>query len=119
MFLQLIFIYNILNKKEMSIIEDRSMSEISMIKEEKGKHQLDLYEKKIYYEEKEYYETRSKNLIGKKCLIKCSNNIEICDHAILQQRIILRGDLAKVSIGKYVVLSEMVIIKPPTKRQNK
>jgi hypothetical protein len=65
-------------------------------------------------------------LIGKKCLIKSSNNIEICDHAILQQRIILRGDLAKVSIGKpypsigkYVVLSEMVIIKPPTKRQNK
>ena len=65
-------------------------------------------------------------MIGKKCLIKSSNNIEICDHAILQQRIILRGDLAKVSIGKqclsigkYVVLSEMVIIKPPTKRQNK
>lgn len=52
-------------------------------------------------------------------MIKSSNNIEICDHAILQQRIILRGDLAKVSIGKYVILSEMVVIKPPTKRQNK
>lgn len=78
-----------------------------------------MFEKKVFYEEKEYYETRSKNLIGKKCLIKSSNNIEICDHAILMQRIILRGDLAKVSIGKYVILSEMVIIKPPTKRQNK
>lgn len=100
------------------MITDRSVSEIN-IKEEKSKLVLDMFEKKIGYEEKEYYETRSKNLIGKKCLIKSSNNIEICDHAILQQRIILRGDLAKVSIGKYVVLSEMVIIKPPTKRQNK
>ena len=100
-----------------SEITDRSMSQIT-VREEKNKG-LDLFEKKVYYEDREFYETRSKNLIGKKCLIKSSNNIEICDHAILHQRLILRGDLAKVSIGKYVILSEMVIIKPPTKRQNK
>jgi hypothetical protein len=102
----------------MSEITDRSVSQIT-VREDKPKTGLDLFEKKIYYEERDFYETRSKNLIGKKCLIKSSNNIEICDHAILHQRIIVRGDLAKVSIGKYVILSEMVILKPPTKRQNK
>lgn len=104
----------------MSSITERAPSQLIPAEEkEKEKGKQDLFERKVYYHEKEFYETRSKNLIGKKCLIKCSNNIEICDHAILQQRIILRGDLAKVSIGKYVVLSEMVILKPPTKRQNK
>lgn len=75
------------------------MSELIVKEEKGGSRALDIFERKIGYEEKEFYETRSKNLIGKKCLIKSSNNIEICDHAILQQRIILRGDLAKVSIG--------------------
>lgn len=50
------------------------MSQIT-VREEKPKGGLDLFEKKVYYEEKDFYETRSKNLIGKKCLIKSSNNI--------------------------------------------
>ena len=58
----------------MSEIADRSVSQIT-VRDEKPKHAPDLFEKKLYYEERDFYETRSKNLIGKKCLIKSSNNI--------------------------------------------
>lgn len=33
-------------------------------------------------------------------------------------RLILRADLGKIYIGRYVTLSENVIVKPPMKRQN-
>jgi dynactin-5 len=36
----------------------------------------------------------------------------------LQQKIILRADLAKIFIGRYVILNEGVIIKPPFKKQH-
>lgn len=65
----------------------------------------DIFQKKVFYFEKDYFKTKSKNLISKKCLIKNSANIEIYDHAILQEKIILRADLAKIFIGRYVILS--------------
>lgn len=34
------------------------------------------------------------------------------------ERIILRADLAKIYLGRYTILSENVIIKPPMKKQN-
>lgn len=33
-------------------------------------------------------------------------------------RLILRADLSKIYIGRYVTLSQNVIVKPPIKRQN-
>lgn len=33
-------------------------------------------------------------------------------------RLILRADLSKIFIGRFVTLSENVIVKPPIKRQN-
>ena len=34
------------------------------------------------------------------------------------ERLILRADLNKIFIGRYVTLSENVIVKPPMKKQN-
>lgn len=34
------------------------------------------------------------------------------------ERLILRADLNKIYIGRYVTLSENVIVKPPMKKQN-
>jgi dynactin-5 len=35
------------------------------------------------------------------------------------EKIIMRADLSKIMIGKYVTISDSVIIKPPIKKQNK
>ena len=78
----------------------------------------ELFEKKVKYSDQKYHETRSKNLICKHCLIKNSDHIEIFDHVILMDRLILRADLGKIYIGRYVTLSENVIVKPPMKKQN-
>lgn len=91
-------------------------SKLESILSENKKQELDIFEKQIFYSERDYLLTRSMNLIGKKCLIKGSNNIEIFDHAILNQRIILRGDLMKISIGRYTTLGEAVIVKPTSKK---
>jgi carbonic anhydrase/acetyltransferase-like protein (isoleucine patch superfamily) len=34
------------------------------------------------------------------------------------EKVILRSDLSQIVIGKYVILSDNVIIKPPLKKQN-
>ena len=78
----------------------------------------ELFDKKVKYNEQKYFETKSKNFIYKHCLIKSSDNIEIFDHSILMERIILRADLAKIYLGRYTILSESIIIKPPMKKQN-
>jgi hypothetical protein len=35
---------------------------------------------------------------------------------IMKERLILRGDLARIGMGKYVILYENITIKPPYKK---
>lgn len=62
------------------------------------------FENKVYYAKENYFETRSGNLISKRCLIKGSDHIQISGKTILQEKLIIRGDLAQISLGKYVTL---------------
>jgi|JI6StandDraft_1071083.scaffolds.fasta_scaffold07108_6 dynactin-5 len=76
------------------------------------------FENKVYYAKEAYFETRSGNLISKRCLIKGSDHIQISGKTILQEKLIIRGDLAQISLGKYVTLLEGVILKPSYKKHN-
>lgn len=82
--------------------EIKETKETKEIKEYKDDEEL--FERKVRYNEQKYHETRSKNLICKHCLIKNSDHIEIYDHVILMDRLILRADLSKIYIGRYVTL---------------
>lgn len=72
----------------------------------------------MYYSKDAYFETRSGNLISKRCLIKGSDHIQISGKTILQEKLIIRGDLASITLGKYVTLLEGVILKPSYKKHN-
>ena len=69
-----------------------------------------------YYNPEEYLETPSGNKIHKKALIKGSGQIQLQGRVIMKQGLIIRGDIAKVSMGKYVMLHENVTLKPSYKK---
>lgn len=58
----------------------------------------------IYYKPENYLETSSGNKISKNCLIRGSDQIQPSGKAIMQDRIILRGDLGIIKLGKYVII---------------
>ncbi len=59
---------------------------------------------KIYYNKNEYFETPSGNRINKRSLIRGTSKINLNGKTIMMERCIVRGDLAKITLGKYVIL---------------
>jgi dynactin-5 len=70
----------------------------------------------VYYNPEEYLETLSGNKLHKRALIKGSDQIQLQGKVIMKSGLIIRGDLAKVTMGKYVTLMENVTLKPSYKR---
>ncbi|CAD8123051.1 unnamed protein product [Paramecium sonneborni] len=66
----------------------------------------------IQYDKSEFHETSSGIKISKKSIIKGTEQINVSGRCIFFHDVILRGDLAKVSIGKYLVVHEKVTLKP-------
>jgi len=66
----------------------------------------------IYYSLEKFYETSSGNILGRKVVVKGSNQIALSGKSILHNTCILRADLAKISLGKYVIMKEGCIVKP-------
>jgi dynactin-5 len=64
------------------------------------------------FDEAAYFLTSKKNRISKQSLIKGTDNILIDGKAIILPGAILRGDLADIIMGEYVIIKEDVIIRP-------
>ncbi|SCZ89826.1 BZ3500_MvSof-1268-A1-R1_Chr9g10609 [Microbotryum saponariae] len=72
----------------------------------------------------DYIETDTGNKVSRKCVISGSQNIILGGKTLIQPGVIIRGDLRRagatgaavvVSIGKYCVLGEGCILRPPAK----
>ncbi|KEI37454.1 uncharacterized protein L969DRAFT_96533 [Mixia osmundae IAM 14324] len=78
---------------------------------------------KIYYKRSEYIETDTGNKVSKRSTICGSSNIVLGGKTIIQQGSIIRGDLRRqgagnavvVAIGRYCLLGENAVIRPPYK----
>ena len=70
----------------------------------------------VYYNPDQYLETVSGNKLSKKSLIRGTDQIQPSGKTIFHDRIIIRGDLAIIKIGKYVVLHENVTLRPTYKK---
>ena len=70
----------------------------------------------IEFSRVEYIETQSGNKVSKKSLLAGSNNIRLAGRAVIKHGCVLRGDFASITMGKYVVLTEGVVLRPPYKR---
>lgn len=66
----------------------------------------------IPFDQAQYFITSKKNKISKQSLIKGTDNILIEGKAIILPGAILRGDLAVIQTGEYVIIKEDVILRP-------
>ena len=70
----------------------------------------------IFYEKENYIETKKGNKISKQSILCGSRNIVVDGMCIIMQGAILRGDLAKIKMGKYNIIRENAVIRPPIKK---
>lgn len=64
----------------------------------------------------EFVQTKSGIVISRKCSLCGPQNIKVEGKSILKERVIIRADLAPIKIGKYCIIAENTIIRPPTRR---
>ncbi|KAI8815830.1 trimeric LpxA-like protein [Fimicolochytrium jonesii] len=77
----------------------------------------------IYYDKAEYIETDTGNKVSRKSVICGSQNIVLGGKTVIQKECIIRGDLRRtgpghtvvVAIGRYCLLSQRCVIRPPYK----
>ena len=72
-----------------------------------------------YYNKKEYIDIRKGNIINKKTFIPGIKNIRHSGKFIIEEACIIRGDLAKISLGKYVIIKKGSTIHPSSKISKK
>ncbi|KAI8622618.1 dynactin subunit p25 [Chytriomyces sp. MP71] len=77
----------------------------------------------IQYERNEYIETDTGNKVSRKSVIHGSQNIILGGKTIIQTECMVRGDLRRqgtghavvIAVGKYCLLAQRSIIRPPSK----
>lgn len=78
----------------------------------------------IRYAKADYIETDTGNKVSRKCTICGSQNIILGGKTIIQSGVVVRGDLRRagsgghavvVAVGKYCVLGEGSVVRPPYK----
>jgi len=72
-------------------------------------------EKPNYYNKKHYIDCKRGTFIIKKSLIPGIKNIRFTGKLIIENNTVIRGDLAKFHIGKYVIIKERCNLHPTTK----
>ena len=70
----------------------------------------------LLYDRQEYIDTSTGNKVSRKSVLCGSQNIHLYGKTIIKQGAIIRGDLARVSIGRHCVIDKSVVIRPPYKR---
>jgi dynactin-5 len=66
----------------------------------------------VFYDSSQYLVTKMSNKISKLCFIRGTDNIHIEGKAILMGGTALRGDLAQINMGIFVIAKEDVILRP-------
>eukprot|EP01095_Lingulamoeba_sp_RSL-Kostka_P010196 TRINITY_DN362_c0_g1_i2.p1 TRINITY_DN362_c0_g1~~TRINITY_DN362_c0_g1_i2.p1 ORF type:complete len:177 (-),score=47.21 TRINITY_DN362_c0_g1_i2:186-716(-) len=67
------------------------------------------------YNKNEFIQTKTGNKISRKSILGGSKHISMNGKGIIMPGAILRGDLAKLSIGVNVVIKDNVVLHPPYK----
>eukprot|EP01067_Filipodium_phascolosomae_P004843 Filipodium_phascolosomae@DN2823_c0_g1_i1.p1 len=69
-----------------------------------------------YYNKSEYIQTASGNKVSRKSVLCGSQNIQLSGRSIIKPGVVLRGDLALLRIGRFVIVGENSVLRPPYKR---
>lgn len=72
--------------------------------------------KQVFYNKGEYISTASGNKVSRKSVLCGSQSIHITGKSIIKPGVMLRGDLAILRLGKYVIVGENSVIRPSLKR---
>ena len=73
-----------------------------------------------YYKEQFYIKTKSQNKISKSIILKGLENIKMHGKDVMHSQVFIRGDMAPIILGEYVIIKENVIIRPSfTKEKGK
>jgi len=65
----------------------------------------------VTYEKKDYVVTKLGNKISKKSVLCGSDRISVFGKTIIEPQAVIRGDLSQVSIGKYCLICERVVLR--------
>ena len=68
------------------------------------------------YDKKDFIETPSGNKVSKRSLLAGIKHIKVSGKSIIMSGAVIRGDLAVVSIGRYTIIQQNAVIRPPYKR---
>ena len=79
----------------------------------------DLEQLTIFYDSKDYISTSSGNTVSRKSILCGTQNIHLHGKTIISKDSVIRGDLSYVRIGRYCLLGEGSVIRPPSKRFTK
>uniref|UniRef100_A0A915M1M4 Actin-related protein n=1 Tax=Meloidogyne javanica TaxID=6303 RepID=A0A915M1M4_MELJA len=69
----------------------------------------------VLYDQSEIVITSQGNKISRKAKTYGTQNIRLSGYTIVMRDVLLRGDLAQIRYGKYCVLQEGTIVRPPSK----
>lgn len=78
----------------------------------------------IRYSKSDFIETDTGNKVSRKCTICGSQNIILGGKTIIQHNVVVRGDLRRaggsgpavvIAVGKYCVMGEGCVVRPPYK----
>ena len=66
----------------------------------------------VYYKSNMYMMTTKGNKISKNVLLRGTQQITIEGKAVFQNGVSIRGDLAPITMGTYVIIRDEVILRP-------
>jgi len=76
-------------------------------------------EDNIPYEKAEYIETTTGNKVSRKSVLCGSQHIVFNGKTIVKPKVVVRGDLANVRIGRHCIVESNTVVRPPYKRFKK
>merc|ERR1719456_1127655 len=70
----------------------------------------------VPYTKQEYIQTASGNRVSRRAVLCGTQNIQLSGRSLIQPKVMLRGDLAVLRIGKFVIVGDGCVLRPPYKR---